>query len=206
MKRFFISFFCILFTAAAVSQAQVVPSATGRGLSVTVGAMGSVFQPDFKGYWTVKDNQYIPTAEASDWALIGVGAYVDVKFTRWIQIEAEARFSRFNQYANIHQDNYLIGPRIPIRRFGRFTPYAKALVGITSMDMGPNPNCDTFPCTVDDPTGTFFSAAYGGGIDVKLTRRFTLRAVDAEYQQIPSWYGSSASPYGASVGVSYKIF
>lgn len=201
MKRFFISFFCILFTAAAVSQAQVVPSATGRGLSVTVGAMGSVFQPDFKGYWTVKDNQYIPTAEASDWALIGVGAYVDVKFTRWIQIEAEARFSRFNQYQNIHQDNYLVGPRIPLRRFGRFTPYAKVLVGITSMDMGPNPNG-----AGSDPSGRFFTVAYGGGVDMKLTRRFTLRALDGEYQQMPQWFGSSASPYGASVGLGYKIF
>jgi hypothetical protein len=149
----------------------------------------------------VKGYQYIPTKEASDWALIGVGAYVDVKFTRWIQIEAEARFSRFNQYANIHQDNYLVGPRIPIRRFGRFTPYAKVLVGITSMDMGPNPTG-----TGADPSGRFFTAAYGEGVDVKLTKRFTLRAVDVEFQQVPKWFGSSVSPYGASMGLSYKIF
>jgi opacity protein-like surface antigen len=168
--------------------------------------MGSVFQPNFKGDWTVKGYQYIPLAEASDWALIGVGAYVDVKFSRWIQIEAEARFSRFNQYANIHQDNYLIGPRIPIHRYGRFTPYAKALVGITSMAMGPNPTCYTSNCTAADPSGRFFTAAYGGGVDMKLTRRFTLRPVDVEYQQLPKWFGSSVSPYGASVGLGYKIF
>jgi opacity protein-like surface antigen len=163
--------------------------------------MGSVFQPNFKGNWTPKNYQWIPTAEASDWALIGAGAYVDVKFSRWLQFEAEARFSRFNQYANIHQDNYLAGPRIPLHRFGRFTPYAKALAGITSMDMGPNPNG-----TGPDPSGIFFTAAYGGGVDVKLTRRFTLRAVDAEYQQLPQCFGNSLSPYGASVGLGYKIF
>jgi opacity protein-like surface antigen len=163
--------------------------------------MGSIFQPDFKGNWTPTNNQWIPTAEASDWALIGIGAYVDVKFSRWLQFEGEARFSRFNQYQNIHQDNYLVGPRIPIHRYGRFTPYAKALVGITSMDMGPNPN-DAGP----DPTGRFLTIAYGGGVDMKLTKRFTLRPVDVEYQQVPSWFGSSVSPYGASVGIGYKIF
>lgn len=163
--------------------------------------MGSVFQPDFKGDWNPVVTQWIPQAEASDWALIGIGAYVDVKLTRWIQLEGEARFSRFNQYANIHQDNYLLGPRLPIRRFGRFTPYAKVLVGITSMDMGPNPNR-----IGPDPSGRFLAIAYGGGVDMKLTRRFTLRPVDVEYQQMPRWFGSSASPYGASVGLGYKIF
>lgn len=202
MRRITFALFCFFLAAGAVSaRGQVIPSATSRGLSVTAGAMGSVFQPDFKGNWTLTNNQWIPTAEASDWALIGAGAYVDVKLTRWIQIEAEARFSRFNQYANIHQDNYLAGPRIPLRRFGRFTPYAKALIGVTSMDMGPNPNG-----TGPDPTGRFLAIAYGGGVDMKLTKRFTLRPVDVEYQQMPQWFGSSASPYGASVGLGYKIF
>jgi opacity protein-like surface antigen len=193
MKRSFAALFCILLAAASLSaHAQVVPSATGRQFSLTAGALASAFQPDYGGGFV---------AQASSNRLYGVGAYVDVKFTRWIQIEGEARFSRFNQYQNIHQDNYLIGPRIPIHRYGRFTPYAKALVGITSMDMGPNPNG-----TGSDPTGRFLTAAYGGGVDVKLTRRFSLRAVDVEYQQMPEWFGSSASPYGASVGLSYKIF
>lgn len=205
MKRISFALFCYLLAAGALSaRGQVVPSATGRGLSVTAGAMGSVFQPNFKGDWTPTNDLLIPTAEASDWALIGIGAYVDVKFTRWIQIEAEARFSRFNQYENIHQDNYLIGPRIPIHRYGRFTPYAKALVGITNMDMGPDPTDPTG--TRSDPTGRFLTAAYGGGVDVKLTKRFTLRAVDAEYQQLPNAYGNSFSPYGASVGLGYRIF
>lgn len=202
MRRISIALFCFLLAAGSLSaRGQVVPSATARRLSVSAGAMGSVFQPDFKGDWTIKGSQYIPTAEASDWALLGYGAYVDVKFSRWLQFEAEARFSRFNQYANIHQDNCLIGPRIPLHRFGRFTPYAKALVGLTSMDMGPNPTG-----TGADPTGRFLTMAYGGGVDMKLTKRFTLRPVDVEYQQIPSWFGSSVSPYGASMGLSYKIF
>jgi opacity protein-like surface antigen len=205
MRRSFIGFFCILLTVATVSHAQVVPSATSRQFSVSAGGMGSVFQPDYMGDWKLSGSVYNPVAASSDYPLIGIGAYVDVRFTRWIQIEAEGRWMRFNTYSNIHQDNYLIGPRIPIHRYGRFTPYAKALVGITSMDMGPHPTCGVI-CKVPDPTGRFLTVAYGGGVDMKLTRKFTLRAVDAEYQQMPSCFGSSVSPYGASVGVSYKIF
>ena len=53
-------------------------------------------------------------------------------------------------------------------------------------------------------TGRTLAVAYGGGVDYRLTRRFTLRAFDFEYQQwrvTPTLY-----PYGGSVGLSYKIF
>ena len=48
---------------------------------------------------------------------------------------------------------------------------------------------------------------FGGGVDLKLTRRLSLRAVDVEYHYWPNWASnSSLSPYGASVGLGYKIF
>jgi hypothetical protein len=59
--------------------------------------------------------------------------------------------------------------------------------------------------------GRYTDIAYGGGIDFRLNRRFSARG-DFEYQQWPSWPGipgvpnSSLYPYGASVGVGYKIF
>jgi hypothetical protein len=43
-------------------------------------------------------------------------------------------------------------------------------------------------------------------VDVKLTRRISLRAVDVEYQYWPWWSNTALSPYGASVGMSYKVF
>jgi opacity protein-like surface antigen len=189
MRRYVFGLICLLLAAGGFSaHGQVVPSATGRQLSVTAGAMGSVFQPDYVGGGV---------AATSSYPLVGVGAYVDVKFTRWIQIEAEGRWLRYNEYLNINQDNYLIGPRLPIphAHFWRATPYAKALIGYGKMNFEEN-----------DATGRFTDIAYGGGVDVKLTKRFTLRAIDVEYQQWPKWLSSSLSPYGASVGVGYKIF
>lgn len=167
--------------------------------------MASIFQPDFAGQWkfacssacttTNPPGVFFPIAQASSQPLIGVGAYVDVKLARWVQVEAEGRWQRFNQFASIYQDNYLVGPRLPVYRFGRSNLYAKALIGFSTM------NFDSF-----GDHGRFTDLAFGGGMDVKLTKRLSFRAVDVEYQYWPQWGNSTVSPYGASMGIGYKIF
>jgi len=54
--------------------------------------------------------------------------------------------------------------------------------------------------------GRFTDIAFGGGLDIKLTRKISLRAMDAEYHYWPSWGNTKLLPYGVSVGVGYKIF
>jgi hypothetical protein len=208
MRRFGAVLFSMMLAAGAVCvRAQVVPSATGRQVSITAGGMASIFQPDFTGDWTfictsscspfttTTTGYYSPVAGASNQPLFGAGAYVDVKLRRWLQIEAEGRWQRFNQYQGIYQDNYLIGPRLPVYRFRKATVYGKALGGFSKMQ---------FDAYGDH--GRYTAFAFGGGMDVKLTKRFSLRAVDVEYQYWPWWNNSTLSPYGASVGIGYKIF
>jgi hypothetical protein len=184
-----------LFAAGSLAaRAQAVPSAYTQRFTVNVGVMGSAFQPDNAG---------APVAQTGPQRLYGPGAYVDMKLNRWVQIEAEARWLRFNSYLDIREDNYLIGPRLPIEklRFRRATPYAKVLIGNSRMNF-----------YLDGAYGHYTDIAYGGGVDVKLSKKITLRAIDFEYQQWLGWpnisgYPSSPlSPYGASVGVSYKVF
>ena len=187
MNRSILAFFCFAgFLAAVSADAQVVPAANSRTLSVSAGALGSMGQPDFAGY---------PFAYTSPNRLYGPGAFVDVHFSRWLQFEAEGRRLRFNQFhqpdSTIYngQNTYLVGPRIPIVTFHRITPYGKFLIGI-----GNGPFLD----------GNALVLAYGGGVDYRLTHRFTLRAIDFEYQQ---WQvNPTLYPYGGSVGISYKIF
>jgi opacity protein-like surface antigen len=187
MNRSILAFFCFAgFLAVVSAHAQVVPSATSRTFSVSAGAFGSMAQPDYgdQGF-----------AQTSPNRLFGPGAFVDVHFSRWVQVEAEGRWLRFNQFylrglpPGNGENTYLIGPRIPIVTFHRISPYGKFLVGLGN---GPFLN------------GNTFVLAYGGGVDYRLTRRFTLRAIDFEYQRwsvTPTLY-----PYGGSVGISYKIF
>jgi hypothetical protein len=193
MKRFSLLLSSILLFAGAVTAgAQVVPSATGRQVSITAGGMGSIFQTDFIGNY---DSNYNFIAQSSNQPLYGVGAYVDVRLRRWVQFEAEGRRSRFNAYEGITQDNYLIGPRLPVYHFRKATVYGKALGGYSKMNFGSGYGI-----------GHYTDFAFGGGVDVKLTRRISLRAVDVEYQYWPWWSNTALSPYGASVGMSYKVF
>jgi hypothetical protein len=188
--------FSILFVAGAVAaSAQVVPSATGRQVSITAGGMASAFQPDFIGGYD--SNGFI--AQSSNQPLFGVGAYVDVRLRRWVQFEAEGRWLRWNAFQGITEDNYLIGPRIPVYHFWKATVYGKALAGFSNMNFG----SDFY-----NASGRYTDIAFGGGMDVKLTRKISLRAVDVEYHYWP-WWGNgntNLSPYGVSMGVGYKIF
>ena len=181
MKRTIEFLFCIVLASLALSAyGQVEPSAAAHQFTVTAGGLGSMFQPDYAGNGI---------AQAGPDRLYGVGAYVDVKFNRWVQVESEGRWLRYNEYLGINEDNYLIGPKVPIHTLKGLTPYGKFLVGIGSGSF---------------LTGHSTVLAYGGGVDYRLSKRFTLRAFDFEYQQwlvTPTLY-----PYGGSVGIGYRVF
>lgn len=165
--------------AVAAASAQAVPDATAHRLKITAGVMGSYFQPD----------------EGNN-NLAGVGTFVDFDFSHWVQVEAEGRWLRWNEYYGEHQDNYLIGLRVPVKQFGKFGLYGKTLVGYGKM---------TFP--FDYGYGTFTDLAFGGTLDYRLSNRFTVRAADFEYQYWPVWINNqSLAPYGFSAGIGYRVF
>jgi hypothetical protein len=190
MRRTIFAWLCLLLATGALSaRAQVVPAATARRFSLTGGGLVSAFQPDYAGGGV---------AETSPNRLYGIGAFVDVRFTHWVQLEAEGRWLRFNQYVDINEDNYLIGPRLPIQKlhFWRATPYGKFLAGYGRMNFEYN-----------TAYGHFTDLAFGGGLDVKLTKRINVRAIDFEDQLWPKWVNNhSLMPYGLSAGLSYRVF
>lgn len=182
MKRFVVVFLGLVLTAGFFpARAQVAPAAIGRRLVVNAGGEFSSFQPDFAGERYAQHTQ----------DLYGIGAWVDADFTRWVQIEAEGRWLHWNKYASdIDQNTYMIGPRVPILDdFHGFTPYGKFLFGWGSGAF---------------LTGRTTTWAYGGGVDYRLGRKFTVRCFDFEYQD---WdVTPTLHPYGYSVGLSYKVF
>jgi opacity protein-like surface antigen len=163
---------------AAIMQAQVKPAAFRSGISLTAGGTVSAFNPEYGPY-----------------NLVGIGAYADLTVFRGIGIEGEARWQRFHTYDSINQDNYLIGPRVKVLHIWRAQPYVKVLGGFSNMNFEQN-----------IATGRFTTIAYGGGVDLRVTKRISVRALDFEYQQWPKFLGSSLYPYGGSVGVGYRIF
>ena len=163
----------------------MVPHATSGSFTLDAGAEGSLFQPDYAGNGI---------AQTGPKRLYGIGGFVDARFSRWVQLEAEGRWLRFNEYVppgsaqGIDENTYLIGPRIPVGTFRKFTPYGKVLVGLGGGSF---------------LNGHSFIAAYGGGLDYQLNKHFTVRCVDFEYQQ---WQVTPTLwPYGGSIGLSYRV-
>jgi hypothetical protein len=181
-KQLSVLFLFVVFCFSALStEAQVEPAAYKSAFSLSAGGEGSMFQPDYAG---------TGIAATSPQRLYGVGAYVDAHFNRWIGAEAEGRWLHFNEFENIGQNTYMIGPRVPIWEFHHLEPYGKFLVGWGSGSGG-------------WLTGRAGAFAYGGGVDYHLSRKLTVRAFDFEYQQ---WrVNPTLWPYGGSVGISYTI-
>jgi opacity protein-like surface antigen len=181
MKRSIVASLCFLFLFAAHAlHSQVVPAATSGSLSLDAGGIGSVAQPDYAGEGI---------AQTSPNRLYGAGTYVDFGLNRWVQVEGEGRWLKFNQYLGINESTYLVGPRVPIHTFRRFTPYGKFLVGTGGGSF---------------LTGHTFVLAYGGGLDIQVTHRLTVRLPDFEYQE---WRVTPTLwPYSGSVGISYRVF
>jgi hypothetical protein len=182
MKRS-VAFVCALLVFWIAGQrsgkAQAVEAMEGRGFHINAGAMASGFDPGDRRH-----------------PVVGAGTYVDLHFTHWIQVEAEGRWMRWYGYEGETQDNYLIGPRVPVYRLGRRGQiYGKALVGLAKQNFA------------FGGYGSFTALAFGGTLDYKLTRKLTLRAVDFEYQYWPVWLpNKSLQPYGVSVGAAYRVF
>lgn len=182
MKHSIFVLLLVAFLPAALVSArgQVAASARSSSLDLRAGAFFSVFQPDYAGNGV---------AQTSPNRLYGAGAYVDTFINRWVQPEIEMRWLRFNQYLAIDENTYSIGDRVPVLTFHNLTPYGKFLIGFGNGSF---------------LTGDSLVLTYGGGVDYRLSRRFTLRACDFEYQQ---WRVTPALwPYGLSAGLSYKIF
>lgn len=157
-----------------------MPAARGHQPRLSAGVFGSAFQPDYAGNGI---------AESSPNPLIGIGVYADYKVNRFFGVEAEGNWLHFNKYLGITQNSYLVGPKVSVRDFGKFTPYGKILVGMGNGSF---------------LTGNTTVLAYGGGVDYNLSDRWILRAGDFEYQQ---WFVTPRlHPYGGSVGIAYKFF
>jgi hypothetical protein len=177
LSRF--TFFLVLaFPATMAANGQTAPSARERTFNIYVGGMGSIFQPQYPGQH-----------------LDGAGIYSDIALRRWLQIEAEARWLRFNEPQGASQDHYGIGPKIPFYRVGRIEAYGKFLFTDTKITFGNHAGY-----------GHFLDYTLGGGADVRLSRHWVLRAIDGEYHYVTGYFGDHITPYGYSMGLAYKVY
>ncbi len=180
----FIVLLAVCLGLARPAQAQAVPSADRGGMRLSVGGTISGYE---LGYGEVK--------------VEGASVFVDADTLRHFGVEGEARWLAFHWTGNNqgpaadeHASTYLAGPRYS-RFYGRFQPYAKALVGIGQFN---------YPYNLAKETGLV--VAPGGGFDYRLSNRIRWRAVDFEYQFWPQFEFCNMSSFGLSTGIRVKIF
>lgn len=90
--------------------------------------------------------------------------------------------SRIEADSNIY--NFLFGPRLSYRKNESITPFAHALIGFSRAHTEGTSTFTTGSTTVItnfDTSDTAFAAAFGGGLDLKLSNSFALRVVQADY-------------------------
>jgi opacity protein-like surface antigen len=95
---------------------------------------------------------------------------------------------------------YLLGPRFTFRKNERFTPYAQALLG------GGRLNASAAAVQAGE---NGFAMALGGGLDIALSQRFAIRAVQAEYlmTRFPNSAGNAAmeNNFRVSAGLVFRL-
>jgi opacity protein-like surface antigen len=93
---------------------------------------------------------------------------------------------------------YMFGPRISYRHHDRFTPFGQVLVG------GARLRVNVPSAGNSNTTLSAWAVAFGGGLDVKLSEHFAIRAIQAEY--LMTRFGSeSQNNARVSVGLVLRL-
>lgn len=79
---------------------------------------------------------------------------------------------------NVH--TFLFGPRFSYRKHRTLTPFAHALVGASRSHVEATVDTPIFSTRISD-TDTDFAAAFGGGLDARISDRFAFRVFQADY-------------------------
>ncbi len=133
----------------------------------------------------------------------GGSGEVTYNLYRWLGFTGELAGYRFhgtapNPGVKGAWSSFAVGPRLNLRRFDRFIPFAELLLGEASV-----------PGQVTGSTGqTAFAALAGGGIDVALTKNFVWRFAQLDYFMTrfsgPGVYKDHQDNFRAATGIVFR--
>ena len=146
----------------------------------------------FLGYTFTRFNSatQIPAFSAN-----GGSAQFVYNFNNWLGGVADVGAVHNGDIHNVHLDstftNFLLGPRLAMHKWSRFTPYFQTLFGgvyattSTAVD-----TTVVTPGGIVIPTGSFLRATHsdtafgmtvGGGLDIKMSKHVSFRPIQLEY-------------------------
>jgi opacity protein-like surface antigen len=127
---------------------------------------------------------YVPGANIPTYNCVGGGGTIAYNMNKWLGIAADLGGCKvINLPSGLSSNNftYLFGPRFTYRNHSKLTPFFEVNFGGDRLSA----NCNN----VVLPRGTCngsnswnaFGMTAGGGFDIKLSKKFSFRAVQAEY-------------------------
>jgi outer membrane immunogenic protein len=129
----------------------------------------------FTGYSYLRANP--DTTGLGSFSMNGGSASLSYNANSWLSGVADFGGYHANNILGTGVDGtlstYLFGPRVSYRRDSRFTPFGQVLFGVAHIGgnngLGFSSSNNSFAMTI------------GGGLDVKLSNRFSVRPVQVEY-------------------------
>jgi len=152
-------------------------------------------QQDYPTVETSPAFMYIRTASpfqgANDFNCVGGGGTFAYNITSLIGVAADLGGCKvLNQNdtligskLNGNEFTYLFGPRITLRNSSKFQPFFEVNAGGTRISVSCNNNAENCVNATGGNTYTknAFALTAGGGVDYKLSKKFSLRLFQAEY-------------------------
>lgn len=182
MRKFCLSVLAFVLTVAVGAprlSAQAVATATGNAL-----AIGVTYQSANPDYGPVRSS--------------GIGIFADYDFSRYLGVTAELNLPTAFSSVVFLEHSYLVGVRGEYH-YHRYMPYAKVLIGgANSSNNTNNPNLLNAPAA-------FPMFAYGGGLEIRLPRHLTVRAIDFEQQHWFDYPPHGLTPTIVSFGAAYRF-
>jgi opacity protein-like surface antigen len=166
----------------SVMHAQATAAAT-RGGMAQVGV----------AYSTSNEDQYVGKY------LQGMTIYGTFDLNNHLGVEGDVHLdSALKSYFGYTESSYDVGLRY-VRHYGRFNPYAKALVGL-----GRSKAQSSTQIVGGSTPGSYMLFGLGGGLDYSVSSHINARA-DFEYQRWPNFPPHGLTPPIFSIGVAYRI-
>ena len=128
--------------------------------------------------------------------LNGGGSQLIYNFNKWLGAVSElAGFALVSGHIQPAAMSYLGGPRFTLRR-GRVTPFVHTLFGGVFSKDG-----------INNGYASVFGMAIGGGADVRVNRRVSVRPLQAEYflMKFPDGENNRQNGFRYSTGVVFRL-
>jgi outer membrane immunogenic protein len=129
------------------------------------------------GYSYVHTNA--PAGECGCFSMNGGYGWLGYHLGHGVAIVGELAVQHAGNIANTGADltltSFLAGPRYTVHEFGRLQPFVQVLLGGAHASGGLSPSSSGYG------SSNSFAMIAGGGFEVRLTQRVTVRAIEADY-------------------------